>query len=158
MAVRSVDGERIIPAAAFFESAMATSLAANECLTEVRFPIWQPAGTGHGFHEVSIRDSDFALAAAAAQVTLDSTGNCNRIHVAIGGASPVPMRLDAVEAALLGTALDDDAVRKATDGISALVEPQADVHADAAYRRRVARVMAERAIRTARDRAGKATA
>jgi CO/xanthine dehydrogenase FAD-binding subunit len=158
MVARSIDGERIIPAAAFFESAMATSLAAHECLTEVRIPIWDAARTGHGFHEVSIRDSDFALAAAAAQVALDGGGTCARIHVAIGGASPVPMRLDALETTLRGTALDDAAVRAAADGIAALVEPQADVHADAAYRRRAVRVMAERAIRTARDRAREAAA
>ena len=55
--------------------------------------------------------------------------------------------------------VDDHAlIREATGSIAGLVEPQADVHADAAYRRRVVRVMAERAIRSARDRARKAAA
>ena len=107
--------------------------------------------TGYGFHETSIRDSDFALAAAAAQVLLNTDGTCIRIHVAIGGASPAPMRLSAIEDSLRGTTLDDAAVKSATETIAALVEPQGDVHADAAYRRRVVRTMAERAILTARD-------
>jgi len=153
MVARSVDGTRTIAAASFFESAMATALAANECLTEVRFPLWQEQRTGYGFHEVSIRDSDFALAAAAVQLSLDGTGACTRLHIAIGGASPVPMRLGDVEAALTGTTLENGAIHAETARIAALVEPQGDIHADAAYRRRVARIMTERALVSARNRA-----
>ena len=122
-------------------------------LTEVRFPIWQSAKTGYGFHEVSIRDSDFALAAAAVQLTLDDNGSCTRLHIAIGGASPAPMRLSEVEAALTGTTLEDGTIHAETARIAGLVDPQGDIHADAAYRRRVARVMTERALISARNRA-----
>jgi len=151
MVARSVRGERIIPAEDFFESAMTTALAPDELLTEIRYPLWPVETTGYGFHEVSIRDSDFALAAAAALVLLDRNGLCMRIHVAIGGASPAPMRLEPVEDSLRDTRLEDDQIELATAGIAALVEPQGDVHADAAYRRRVVRVMAGRAIVTARN-------
>lgn len=151
MTARSAAGERRIAAADFFDFAMTTSLEPQECLTEVRFPIWRDPDTGHGFHEVSIRDSDFALAAAAAQATLDAAGNCTRLNVAIGGASPTAMRLGPVEAALTGTDLSDDAIKDACAAIADLVEPQGDVHADADYRRRVVRVMAIRAITSARD-------
>lgn len=153
MVARSVDGSRAVAAADFFQSAMATALRADECLTEIRFPLWADATTGHGFHEVSIRDSDFALSSAAVQLSLNESGVCTRIHIAIGGASPAPMRLGAIEAVLSGTALDDEVIQAATEGIPDMLDPQGDVHADAAYRRRVARVMARRAVRTARDRA-----
>ncbi len=153
MIARNVDGTRTIAAAAFFESAMSTALAPNECLTEVRFPIWQGEQAGYGFHEVSIRDSDFALTAAAVQLTLDDNGSCTRLHIAIGGASPAPMRLGEVEAALAGTTLEDGILHAETARIADLIDPQGDIHADAAYRRRVARVMTERALLSARDRA-----
>lgn len=158
MVARSVDGTRTIAAAAFFESAMATSLAPYECLTEIRFPIWQAKYTGYGFHEVSIRDSDFALAAAGVQLAIDKSGSCTRLHTAIGGASPTPLRLREVEAALTGTTLGDSTINAETARIVELVDPQGDIHADAAYRRRVVRVMTERAILTARNRATGATA
>jgi CO/xanthine dehydrogenase FAD-binding subunit len=158
MIARSVDDTRTIAAAGFFESAMATALAPNECLTEIRFPIWQESTTGYGFHEVSIRDSDFALAAAAAQLTLDAGGACTRLHIAIGGASPAPMRLGEIEAALTGTTLEDSTVHAETARIADLVDPQGDIHADATYRRRVARIMTERALISARDRATGAAA
>lgn len=153
LVARSIEGTRTIAAADFFESAMATALAPNECLTEVRFPLWPEQRTGCGFHEVSIRDSDFALASAAVQLALDGGGTCTRLHIAIGGASPAPMRLGDIEAALAGTKLDTDTVHAGTARIPDLVDPQGDVHADATYRRRVVRIMAERALLTARDRA-----
>lgn len=153
MVARTVAGERTIPAAAFFDSAMTTALDPQECLTEIRFPIWPADRTGHGFHEVSIRDSDFALVAAAAQMSLDAGGTCHRLHVALGGASAVPIRLTEVEAALTGTTLDNMTITSETARVVDLVDPQGDVHADAAYRRRVARVMVERAILSARDNA-----
>lgn len=153
MVARSVNGTRTIAAADFFESAMATALAPDECLTDIRFPIWPDKKTGYGFHEVSIRDSDFALAAAAVQLVLDDNGSCTRLHIAIGGASPAPMRLTEVEGALGGTTLEDSTIHAETARIAELVDPQGDVHADAAYRRRVARIMTERALLSARDRA-----
>ena len=156
MVARTSNGERRIAADAFFDFAMTTALEPNECLTEIRFPLWQEPMTGHGFHEVSIRDSDFALAAAASQATLDSSGNCTRLQIAIGGASPTQMRLAPVEQVLIGSDLSDGAISEACAAILDLVEPQSDVHADAEYRRRVARVMAERAIASARDTAGAA--
>ena len=150
---QSVRGQRTIEASDFFESAMATTLAPDECLVEARFPIWPSENTGFGFHEVSIRDSDFALAAAATQMTLDGNGNCQKLSVAICGASPAPLRLTSVEQALAGSSLNDEAIKAACANIDGLIDPQSDVHADAAYRGRIAKVLATRAIGDARDRA-----
>ena len=151
--VQSTRGQRAIVASEFFESAMATTLAPDECLIEVRFPVYPAENTGFGFHEVSIRDSDYALAAAAAHITLDGSGNCQKLDVGICGASPAPLRLKALEGILVGKNLNDERVKDACTTIDDLIDPQADVHADAAYRRRVVKVMAQRAISDARDRA-----
>ncbi len=148
---RSTRGERTIAAGDFFDSAMSTTLAPDECLTEVHFPIWSPENTGFGFHEVSIRDSDFALAVAAAQTTLDAGGNVQKLAVAICGATPAALKLTDIEEALIGTDLNDDIIKVACAKIDDLIDPQSDVHADAAYRGRVAKVMARRAISDARD-------
>ncbi|MPY69641.1 MAG: xanthine dehydrogenase family protein subunit M [Alphaproteobacteria bacterium] len=150
---RSSGGERRIPAAAFFESAMVTTLAPEELLIALRLPVWTAPRTGHGFHELGIRHGDFAIAAAAAQLTLDSNGRCIRIHVGVGGASPCPVRLTAVEDALAGSPLDDAAIARATEDISDMLDPESDIHAGAEQRQRTARAMARRAIADARDRA-----
>ena len=152
----STKGTRTIPAASFFESAMMTALAPEDCLTEVRFPIWPRDRFGWGFTEMSIRDSDFAIAAAAVQLTLDAGGACARLAIGIGGVAPAPFRAEPVEKALAGSKLDDAAVNAACARIADIVEPNSDVHATADYRRRVATALAARAIFAARDRAKRA--
>ena len=102
---------------------------------------------------MSIRDSDYALAAAAAQLTLDGSDNCKKLSLSICGASPTAIRLKPVEESLLGKPPLNQVIVEACEIIDDLIDPQADVHADANYRGRVAKVMARRAISDARDRA-----
>ena len=159
LVVRNIAGERRIPAGDFFAAAMMTALAPDDCLVEARFPVWMGGGrTGAAFAEVNVRRSDFAIAAAAVRVQLDPNGKCARIHIGVGGAAPVPVRADAAETALVGTMLEDEAVADAAAGIAGILDPDSDVHADADYRRRVACVLARRAILAARDDALKAGA
>ena len=77
----------------FFTGLMITALPAGACLTGVRFPVWG-GKVGAGFHEVNARRSDFAFAAAAAQVELDEDGICKRIAIGIGAVTDSPLRLD----------------------------------------------------------------
>ncbi|MHA1109132.1 MAG: FAD binding domain-containing protein [Alphaproteobacteria bacterium] len=151
LVARNTGGERRIAAGDFFEAAMMTALAPDDCLVEVRFPVWGGGRTGAGFAEVNVRNSDFALAAAAAQVELDGDGACASIHIGIGGAAPAALRARDAEAALTGVRLDDDAIAKAAASIADVLDPDSDIHAGADYRRRVACVMARRAIAAARD-------
>src|SRR5579862_2986398 len=111
---RSTSGERVIAAAQFFAGAMTTALSAEECLTEVRFPIWNEARLGTGFEEMSIRRSDFALVAAACQLALDGDGVCRRIALGIGGAEAVPVRASEAEQRLTGTRLEPGDIDRAT--------------------------------------------
>jgi carbon-monoxide dehydrogenase medium subunit len=134
---------------------MTTALPPDQCLTEIHFPIWEQPRVGTGFEEVSSRESDFAIVAAAAQVALAPGGECTRIAVAVGGAAPTPVRLTSADKALLGTKLSSGEVSAAVSGIAASLEPDSDVHATADYRRRVAGVLVERAILTARDEAAR---
>jgi CO/xanthine dehydrogenase FAD-binding subunit len=102
---------------------------------------------------VSARKSDFALVAAAAQIALDADGRCTALAVGLGGAGDIPVRLDAVAEALVGSRLEDGAVREAVENATADFETADDLHASGAYRRRVAATLARRAIADARDEA-----
>ena len=151
---RGVDGEFEIDIDGFFQAPMMTALEPAQCLTEIRLPVWNGgAAVGTGFQELSVRDGDFAIAAAAVQLALDGDGNCIRAAVGVGGAGATPLRLDAVAEALLSTRLGDQAVRDAAALVPGAVEPDSDLHASADYRRRVAGVLVERAIVEARDEA-----
>ena len=144
--VREGTSRREIAARDLFLGAMTTTIPSNGCLVEARFPVWRETRVGVGFHEVSARKSDFAYVSAAAQIALDANGNVARLAIGIGGATPVPTRLDAVEAALKGHAPSAERVRAAVAATIAGLEIMHDSHASDAYRRRVAGGLAERAI------------
>ena len=66
---------------------------------------------------------------------------------------PRPVRIAALESALAGSALEDGEIEAALASVDAAIEPDDDLHASAAYRGRVARVLLGRAIREARAEA-----
>jgi CO/xanthine dehydrogenase FAD-binding subunit len=99
--LRTTKGARTVDAANFFQSAMQTARAADECLESVSFPVWQ-GRIGVGFQEVAERQGDFAVVSACAQVARDEAGRVTRAAVAVGGASPAPARIEGVETLLDG--------------------------------------------------------
>ncbi|MEE8517445.1 MAG: xanthine dehydrogenase family protein subunit M [Alphaproteobacteria bacterium] len=145
----SNSGESHYQAAGFFSFVMETALGPDQCLTELRFPVWDGAHVGTGFEEVSIRDSDFAILAAAAQIETDNEGNCRRCAIAIGGGAPKPLRMGACEDAMIGARLDDNHINQAAALAAEAIDPGSDVHASAEYRRRIAPELVARALKQA---------
>ena len=149
--LRDAKSARRAAAQDFFKAAMETARGAEECLTETAFPVWNGAGRiGVGFQEVAERQGDFAVVAACAQLAFDQAGVCRRVAVAVGGASPVPVRVPEAEKVLVGSRVDDNAIAEAAACVGAVIDPSSDGHATAEYRRRVAPKLAARAIAEAR--------
>jgi len=155
LSLHSVRGTRRIAAQDFFIGPMMTVIEADECLVDVRFPVWQGGRTGSAFDEIASRHGDFAIVAAAAQVTLDAAGLCTRAAFAIGGAGPAPHAFPELAARLVGSRLDDALLRDVAREAASQVEPTNDLQATAAYRSHLAAVMAERVLRSARNEASK---
>ena len=154
LVLRSTRGSRQIAAADFFTGPMTTALAADECLEEIRLPLSNGADAGSSFTELSIRHGDYALVAAAALVALEKGGRCRRASFGIGGAGPVPLAFPALAASLVGQRLDDGLIEAVANEAARATDPWTDLHASAQYRRHLAGVLAARALREARDRAG----
>ena len=148
IAVTGKAGARTIAAKDFFRGALTTALAADEIITEIRFPAW-PAGRRFGFEEFALRRGDFAIAAAAVFYDVDAKGRAANAHVGVIGVGDLPMRLPSVEAVLNGARVDGDVIARAAAATSAAVEPQDDIHASAAYRRSLVGTMVERALSAA---------
>ena len=143
IALASKLGQREVSAENFLLGALTTDRAVDECLTDIYFPIWSEGRLGTSFQEVAPRHGDFALVSAAVQIELDEEGICRRAAVAVGGASPAPAR---VPVDLVGKRIGSQAARAAAAEADKVIDPSEDLHATAAYRRRVARVLVERAI------------
>lgn len=145
---RGPKGERVIKAAGLFEGLMTTSLAADEILSEVRFPV-PSAGAGCAVEEFARRRGDFALAAVT--VVLDRDGErCRKARLATAGVGPVSIRLTGAEAILERGGLSDDVIDEAAAKAADEVLPQTDLHGTADYRRHLTRVLTARALRRAR--------
>ena len=151
--IMSSEGKRTVPAADFFITSMTTAVAANEVLASVRFTE-PPAGSGWGFHEVSRRAGDYALAGCAAVVTLDAAHKCSRVRIGLFGVATTPVRACNAENALLGKEYSADLLQVAAREIQADIDPESDVHVTAAYRRSVAEVLTVRSLEDAFRRAG----
>ena len=147
---------RRLAARDFFRSALATALDDTEMLTRVELP-FLPPGTGWGFEEVARRAGDFALAAAAATLTL-AGGTVAKARLAVMGAHDTPLRIPAAEALLAGETPDGEAVRAAARAARDAVEPSDDLHASAGLRRHLVEVLARRALAAAGRRAREAAA
>jgi CO/xanthine dehydrogenase FAD-binding subunit len=149
----TTQGPTSMPADDFFIGPMLTSISPGECISAIRFPVWPHRRIGVGFFEISARKSDFAFVAATAQVALDDDGRCLEIVLGVGGVGDRPLRLDM--SSLIGTMLDAAAVTEAVAAAAVDMEAMTDLHASAAYRRRVAIVLCKRALEAARTDAGK---
>lgn len=144
-------GRRELPAEKFFAGMLSTALEPGEMVVELRYPR-PPAGTGAAFVEYARRLGDFAMAGAAAMLTMRD-GVCEKARLTIVGMGEGPFRARAAEAALTGRRIGPkeakDAFAEAVAKVTAAVDPLDDVHASSAYRRHLAGVMAERALETA---------
>ncbi len=123
-------GQRRIPADEFFTGFFETSLAPDELLTAVRVP--RRPDAAWGYQKFVRRANDWAIVGVAA------AGD----RIALANMGPVPLRAVAAEQALAAGASPAEAAELAADG----TEPGADLHADAEFRRHLARVLARRAL------------
>jgi carbon-monoxide dehydrogenase medium subunit len=144
MVAVSARGERLIPAADFFETVMTTALAEDELLREVRLPVLA-ADTRFGFQEFNRRAGDFAIAMALVTYRLDG-GKIADARIGLGGAEDRPRRMAEAEAALAGRIPGDDAFRAAAGAASAAIDPMEDHNTSAGYRRDLVATMMRRAL------------
>jgi CO/xanthine dehydrogenase FAD-binding subunit len=138
-----------IAASDFFLGPMVTALPQRGCLIEARFPVWSEPRVGVAFHEVNARQSDFAFVSAAAQIAVDPNGTIIRAAVGIGAVAATPLRLDGVTDEVAGARVKEPAIREVLERALDRIEPMADLHASAEYRRRAAVTLGVRAIRDA---------
>ena len=131
--VRSSRGERQIAADDFFQGNFSNALEPDELVVDT---LWPPVATGAGwaFEELVQRHGDFALCMAAAVVHGEG------LRVGVGAIVDRP------------TLLDVDPEHPG-ESAAAQVDPFANLHASAAYQRHLVRVLVDRAVARARERA-----
>ena len=148
MIVRGKKETREVSAGEFFLGALETAIQPDEFLAEIRIPVRKP-GTGWAFEEVSPRQGDFATTAVAVTLHVDG-GVCRSAAIAHAAVADRPARIEAAEAALVGSRLDDTQITEAAELASAAVEPTVvNYHGDAEYKRDLVRALTKRALHRA---------
>ncbi len=149
----SPKGERTIPAEEFFTGIMSTALAEDEILVAIQVPA-SSRGQGSAYEKFAHPASRYAVVGVAALITI-TNGTCSSARVAVGGLLPSARRATAVERALVGKAMTDDAIAAAAAQIAGDLgnDVTGDIYASAEYRAAMAPVFTKRAIANAAARA-----
>ncbi|HEX5877902.1 MAG TPA: xanthine dehydrogenase family protein subunit M [Actinomycetota bacterium] len=147
MELASAGGSRRVAAADFFLGPLESAVRPGELATAAVFPA-PPAGSGSAWVEVARRHGDYAVCGVGALVTLDQGLRVGSARAALISAGPVPVPVDLTDA--LGGQPHDAADWAGAGRLAAAaVDPEADIHASAAYRRHLAGVLTARAARAA---------
>ena len=147
--VVGLDGERDIPARQFYEAAYMTAREDEEVLTSITMPI--PAG-GYAYEKQKRKIGDYATAAAA--VLLTKEGNtCKSASIAMTNLSDIPVYSEEAGVALVGSSLDDTAIKAAVTAVLGDIDPSEDNRGPVAFKKHLAGVILRRAIERAWSRA-----
>jgi carbon-monoxide dehydrogenase medium subunit len=149
--LQRVASERWLDATEFYTGLFSTALEPDELLTEIVWPAL-PARSGWAFEEAARRHGDYAQVGVAAVVRLDDGGRCAEarlVFLAVGEGPTVAAAADA----LVGEVPGEEAIAAAAQAAAREIEPRADVHASADFKRHLAWVLGKRALRRAFARA-----
>ncbi len=149
--LRGPGGEREVAARAFYNGPFDTALAADEVLTAVRISA-PPAGQGQSYQKLKRKVGDYAIAAAAAVVTMDG-GTCSQAAIALTNVGATPLYAEAASSALVGTSVDAAAIEAAAEAAVEITDPVSDTRGPVEYRKHAAGVMVRRALEIALSRA-----
>jgi CO/xanthine dehydrogenase FAD-binding subunit len=152
--LRGAEGSREVAAGDFFTGFFGTALEPEEMVASITIPA-AAERTGWAFEEVARRHGDFALAGVAAVLSLDERGQLRDARIALLSVADRPVLAESASALLAGQtpspALVAEAAELASQGD---IDPPSDIHASAAYRRRLVRVLTHRTLSRALERAG----
>ncbi|HYS55605.1 MAG TPA: xanthine dehydrogenase family protein subunit M [Thermoanaerobaculia bacterium] len=141
--------KREIDAEDFFVDLFTTALKPGEILTSV----FVPAASSAVYLKHRHPASSFAVVGVAALVAVKN-GKCDRVAVAVGGATAVPVRADAAEKALTGKEPNSSNIERAAAAVGQAIEnPLSDSYASGEFRTHLATVMAKRALTQAAAKA-----
>ena len=135
---------REIPAARFYRGIYTTALEPGEILTGVVIPPLAAGWRSH-FSELARRHGDYALVALAAHGRI-AGGAIGEARLVFAGVGLTPVRAGRAEAAVSGRRPDAAMLAEAGRALDADLDPPADIHASAALRRHLARVLLSRAL------------
>ena len=147
MVIAGPGGRRTVAAKDFFVDYFTTALAVDEVLVAVRVPK-MGSDWGFNYQKFNRTAQAWAIVGVAALVRREN-GSIAEARVALTNMGSTPVRASGVESALAGASAAADSIAAAAERAAEGTSPTSDLHADAAFRQHLARVLTTRAVTAA---------
>ena len=151
--VRGKAGARRVPIDEFLVDSFTTAVGEGEMAVGAEFPAPDDRTAG-SYQKVERKVGDFAIAAAAVQVSLNADGTIRSAGVALSAAGACAVRVDAAERLLTGQRPSADLIRAASDAAWHRSAPQADLRGSVEFKKHLAGVLVARGLGQAFSRLG----
>jgi len=145
--VASTSGTRTIAAAELYAGPLESTLRHDEIAIQAFFPALSP-GEGVAFQEIARRHGDYALVGVGGVVRVQGTAVASA-RLGYLSVSDVPTVVDVTSAVDAGVTAES--LSAAGELALSELEPADDLHATAAYRAQLVRVLTARVLRAAYD-------
>jgi len=147
------NGRREAPVETIATGPGKTSLAKGEVVASFTLPKRSPRSGDAYLRFIPRTEMDIAVVGTGVNLTLDAAGVCTHARVAIGAVAERALMVPEAAAALIGTKVDADALKRMAAAVSAACRPIDDKRGTKVYRIKVAGVMARRTAEIALERA-----
>jgi carbon-monoxide dehydrogenase medium subunit len=144
-------GVREVAASEFYQGAYFTALEPGELLTSISIPT-PASGHGYAYEKLKRKVGDYATAAAAVVLTM-TNGKVATCSIGLTNLSETPLLAEDAAKAVIGSGLDDAALKQAAAAAEAIMAPAADARGPVEYRKHVGGIMVMRALQRAASRA-----
>ena len=142
-------GGRRIAVEQLISGYLETTLEPGELITEVRVPVH--AQLSAAYLKVTSRSADDLPSLGVAVGVQTTSGRIEHARVVIGAALDRPTRLVGIESLLRDAVIGERVVAHAAEAAANEVQPIADQHGSAAYKKQLIRVYVARALRQTLD-------
>lgn len=149
--IEGPDGERTVAARDFYQGAYFTALEPGDILTAISIPV-PASGHGYAYEKLKRKVGDYATAAAGVVMTMEG-GIVTSCSIGLTNLADTPLWAQEAGEAVVGTSLDDAALKRAADAAIAIMSPAADGRGPVEYRKHVGGIMVQRALKRAAARA-----
>jgi carbon-monoxide dehydrogenase medium subunit len=151
-AIASKQGTRTIHSDSFFLDKFKTVIKPDEVLTEIQIPL-KEGRVGSAYRRVRKGSGGFAIAGAAANVSVADDNTVSGCRIAMTAVGPKPLRAEKAEQAFIEKTLEaavlDNVAKLAVDAS----KPVTDVTASEEYRRKVLGILVKDALEVSYRRA-----